>query len=183
MVDVCIFIKSIAKVLLTFILSPFVLFVLGQNKLSGVYQTNFATYGMFGRTLTLNCDSSAVINFRGDLLNDNSFGNWTTDRKILTLTFDSTLHPQQRYKGQFNYKIKRNRLYLVNFTRNQYQELKEKIEEHSKENATDLKLPSYRNFKKKFGRTMKNHSGKTGTQYLKKIKSTDCERKNIPNDN
>ena len=167
-----------AKIILAFTLSLFTIFALGQKKLSGIYQTNFPTYGMFGKTLTLNCDSSVVLNFRGDLMNDNSFGNWSTDRKVLTLTFDSTLHPTQRYKGQMRYKIKSNRLYLVTFTKKQFQELKEKIEKHSKDSAIDFKLSSYRKFKKKYGRTMKNNYGKTGVQYLKKIKLMDCERNN-----
>jgi hypothetical protein len=163
-----------AKLILILTLLLLTIIVSGQKPLNGIYRTNFPTYGMFGQTLTLKCDSSLVLNFIGDLMNDNSFGKWTRNKKILTLTFDSISYPNQRYKGQLTYRIKRNRFYLITFTKEQYQELKEKVEKYSKDNNTDLKLPGYKEFKKKYGRTMKNHSGKMRVQYMKRIKSTNC---------
>src|SRR4030095_3162725 len=139
------------RLLLTLSVSLLITVVLGQKSLSGTYRTNFPTYGMFGQTLTLSCDSTAILNFKGDLLNDTSFGKWASNAKILTLTFDSTLHPHQRYKGQLKYKIKRGRFYLMNFTKEQYQELKEKVEQYNKENNANLQLPSYNEFTKKYG--------------------------------
>jgi hypothetical protein len=151
----------------------------GQTKLPGVYQTNFPAYGMFGETLTLNCDGTVILNFRGDLMNDNSFGTWITDGKMLILTFDSTLHPNQRYKGQRNYRIKGNRFYVMNFTGKQYRELKEKVDEYSEDKDIDFKLPAnYKKFKRKYRKTMKNSTGKTGMQYFKRIKSSDCKQSN-----
>jgi hypothetical protein len=170
--------KHMSRLTLTFLFSISVIIVFGQKKYSGIYQTNFPAYGMFGETLTLNCDSTVALNFRGDLMNDTSFGYWTVNGKILTLTFDSILHPKQRYKGQINYMIKRNRFYQITITKKKYQELKEKADQDSLQNHTDLKLSSYKEFKKKYGTTMKNSSGKTGVQYFKKIKSTDCKENN-----
>ena len=167
---------------LILILSLFTIKAWGQTKLAGVYQTNFPAYGMFGETLTLNCDSTTTLNFRGDLMNDTSFGTWTANKKVLILTFDSTLHPYQRYKGQMNYRIKGNRFYVINFTRKHYQDLKEKVDRYSKENNSDLKFPtSYKKFKKKYGQTMKNSTGKARVQYFKKIKSSDCEQTTTAN--
>jgi len=162
------------RLVLTVTLSLLVTYVSGQKNLSGTYQTNFPTYGMFGQTLKLNCDSTAILNFRGDLLNDTSFGKWSSNAKNLILTFDSTLYPHQRYKGQLKYKIKRGRFYLINFTKEQYQELKEKVEQYNKDNKANVQLPSYDEFTKKYGKTMKNHTGKMGVQYLKKVKTNDC---------
>jgi hypothetical protein len=168
-----------SSVILTLSFSLFTIMGLGQKKLYGTYQTNFSSYGMFGQTLTINCDNSVILNFRGDLMNDNSIGNWMAKRKLLTLTFDSTLYPYQRYKTKIMYRIKRNRLYLIQITRRQFQGLKEQIEKYSEDNANTLKLSSYRKFKKKYFRTSKDFSGNTGVQYLKKIKSTDCNRRNL----
>jgi hypothetical protein len=168
-----------SRLTLIFILSLFTIKVCGQTKLAGAYQTNFPAYGMFGETLTLNCDSTVILNFRGDLMNDNSFGTWTTNKTELILTFDSTLHPDQRYKGQMNYRIKGNRLYVLTITKKQYQDLKEKADQYSKENNSDLKVPtSYKKFKRKYGKTMKNSTDKARVQYFKKIKSSDCEQTN-----
>jgi hypothetical protein len=153
----------------------FSLFVSAQRSLSGVFQTNFPVYGMFGQTLSLNCDSSVVMNFRGDLMNDNSFGRWSVRDETLTLSFDSTKYPQQRYKGQMNYRIRGDRLYLINLTKEQYEELKAKALQAAKDSGQVIRLPSYRWFKKHTGRAMKNHSGKTGKQYFKRTEVTDCK--------
>jgi hypothetical protein len=66
------------------------------------------------------------MNFRGDLMNDNSFERWSVRDNTLTLSFDATKYPQQRYKGEMNYRIKDDRLYLINLTKEQYEELKAK---------------------------------------------------------
>jgi len=109
-------------------------------------------------------------------MDDTSFGLWMTNGRVLTLSFDSASHPKQRYKGQINFKIKGNRFYQITFTKKQYQELKEKAEQSSNGDTADSKLPSFREFKKKYGKTMKNFNGKTGIQYFEKIKSIECKR-------
>ncbi len=147
---------------------------LTQEKIAGTFQTNFPTYGMFGETLTLNCDHSAVLNFRGDLMNDNSVGIWGKKNNLLTLTFDSTLYPKQRYKGQLSFEIKNQKLYIVHFTKEYYDELKAKAEKYSKEQNEEIKLPSYSEFKKQYSKTPKNYYGKSGIQYFKKIESFKC---------
>jgi len=163
------------RLLLTLFLSMTIADLFGQKNLSGTYQTNFPTYGMFGQTLTLSCDSTAILTFRGDLLNDKSFGKWSANAETLILTFDSTLHPHQRYKGQFKYKIKGGRFYLITFTKEQYLELKEKVEQYNKDSNANLQLPKYTEFTKKYGKTMKNHSGKMGVQYFARMKASDCK--------
>lgn len=146
---------------------------LGQTEVCGVYRTNFPTYGMFGKTLTLNYDSSAVMKFQGDLMLDYSIGKWSFENKILTITFDSLAHPRQRYKGQSFYEVKRNRLIEILFSKERYEYLKEQVKIHNKTNKEKIKLPqTYRKFLKKFGgiKTLANFLGKQRKQYFEKIK-------------
>jgi hypothetical protein len=75
---------------------------------------------MFGETLALNCDSTTTLNFRGDFMNDTSFQSKEIDFMLSAL--------QEK----------------------QYQGLKEKVDQYSKGNNSDLKFPrSYKKFKKK----------------------------------
>jgi hypothetical protein len=67
--------KSYLKRILS--LMPLVLFgsrAFGQKNISGEYKTNISAYGILGKKLIINCDSTVVLNFRGDLMNDNSCG-------------------------------------------------------------------------------------------------------------
>jgi hypothetical protein len=90
--------------------------VFGQKNYCGEYVTNFPSYGMFGQTLKLNCDSTAVFNFRGDLMNDNSYGRWTIMQNTLTVFFDTT-KPNARYKDTISFKIKGQKLYRIGITK------------------------------------------------------------------
>ena len=76
----------------------------------GKYQTNFNSYGMYGKTLTLDCGGNAVMNFSGDLQNNNSFGTWKTEKDTLIIFFDSIKNPANKYKSEIKFLIKRNKL-------------------------------------------------------------------------
>lgn len=161
---------------LLFLIFPIVSY--GQKNLSGVFKTNFQTYGLFQTTLTLNCDSSAVLNFRGDFVNDNSIGIWTVKNNLLTLTFDSIKYLKQRYKGQSSFKIKRNRLYLISFSIESYEKLKVDLEKYSKEKNQKFKMPKYSKFERHSYITPKNVTGRTGKQYYKNLNKFDCDKIN-----
>jgi hypothetical protein len=147
----------------------------GQKSLAGIYSTNFPTYGMFGKTLTLNCDSSTVLNFRGDLMNDTSRGVWTLRGKFLIVIFDSIAHPSQRYKTPLNFKIKRSRLYPINLNRTDYEKLKLDAEKSALENHEKLKLPSYSTFQKRSNKTPRDFKGRYGNQYFKIAERFTCD--------
>ena len=153
--------------------------VFGQKNYCGEYVTNFPSYGMFGQTLKLNCDSTAVFNFRGDLMNDNSYGRWTIMQNTLTIFFD-TSKPNARYKDTIRFKIKGQRLYRIGITKKMYDKYKTIIEQHNKETGDSLKMPSFKKFHNSTNKTPKNHYGKTGKQYLKKSKSYSCDKVQLP---
>jgi hypothetical protein len=146
----------------------------GQKNLAGIYSTNFPTYGMFGKTLTLNCDSSSALNFRGDLMNDTSRGVWTLRGTSLTVIFDSITHPTQRYKTPLNFKIKRSRLYPIALNRTEYEKLKLDAEKSAQVNNEKLRLPSYTTFQKRSNKTPRNFKGRYGTQYFKISEKFTC---------
>ena len=77
--------------LLIFCLCTLFLFsnIHGQRKLQGIYQSNFAINGFFIEMLTLNCDSTFILNFKGDLQNRNTYGKWHIINKKLFLINDS----------------------------------------------------------------------------------------------
>jgi hypothetical protein len=151
----------------------------GQKNIAGIYSTNFPTYGMFGKTLTLNCDSSTIINFKGDLMNDTSKGVWTLRGKLLTVIFDSIAHPSQRYKAPLNFKIKKGRLYPIALNRTEYEKLKLDAEKSAQENNEKLRLPSYTTFQKRSNKTPRNFNGRYGNQYFKMTERFTCD--NIKN--
>jgi hypothetical protein len=141
-----------------------------QNRVAGLYRDNFASYGMFGKTLQLNCDSSAVLIFAGDLMRDSSFAYWKVDKNLLILTFDSTKRNKQRYKGASRFIIKHHRLYNVPFTREIYNNLKKTADSlHIKE------FSSYQAYLKILNCSPKNFYGKMGTQYLEMKQRYDCK--------
>ena len=144
-----------------------------SRKVVGKYQTNFATYGRFAKTMTINCDSTFVLNFSGDFMNDNSYGKWEISGDTLIMNYDSINYPKSRYNGQSKYLIKRNK--LTNhfpISKEKYNELIALIE---KEGMTDsLKIGSYSKFKRTAGKTLANFQGKMKRQYFEKIKKTDC---------
>ncbi len=137
-----------------------------KNVITGKYRTNFPTYGMFGNTLILHPDSSALLKFAGDMMNDTSFGNWTRRKNILTITFDTINHPHSRYKGSLTLFIKRNKLYnrpfKTTFTKSKYNELIEKIRESGNDT---IKLMNYRKFKKMYDKTPSDFNGNMKRQF------------------
>ena len=144
-----------------------------SNKIVGTYKSNFASYGRFLKTLNLNCDSTFVMNFYGDFMNDNSYGKWTINGDTLIMTYDTINYPKSRYSGINKYLIKNNKL-TSNFpiTKEKYDELVELIE---KEGMTDsLKIGSYSKFKRTAGKTPANFQGKMKRQYFKKVEEKDC---------
>jgi len=140
-----------------------------SNKLiPGEYHTNFPTYGMFGKTLTLDCDSSAIMNFQGDLMNDNSYGQWKTIEDTLVITFDTLNYPTSRYKNNLSLLIKGKKLLNVPFSKEKYMEL-ELIASDS------IDIPSLKSLNRKADKNMKYHYGKMKRQYFIRIESSDCE--------
>ena len=139
----------------------------------GKYQTNFATYGKFAKTMTINCDSTFVVNFRGDFMNDNSYGKWEISGDTLIMNYDSINYPKSRYKGQSKYLIKRNKLTShFPISKEKYDELVALIE---KEGMTDsLNIGSYSKFKRIAGKTPANFYGRMKRQYFKKVEEKDC---------
>jgi hypothetical protein len=143
----------------------------GQTVLSGQYQTNFPAYGMFAETLDLNCDSTFALNFRGDLQNDNTFGSWTVNKRSVILTIDTIRTKTKRYSGPITFNIKGDRLYQKKLTKKEYKILQQKIAEHNKVTKDTLGLPKFAAFQM----TPKNHSGKEGRQFYKKLKAFSCK--------
>lgn len=145
------------------------------NNIAGKYRTNFAAYGRFGKTLTLYCDSTFVMNFNGDFINDNSYGVWKISADTLIMNYDTINYPKNRYSGQSNYLIKHNKLSShFPITKEKYEELVALIK---KEGMTDsLKIGSYSKFKRTAGKTLANFQGKMKRQYFKKIKEIDCRK-------
>jgi hypothetical protein len=144
-----------------------------SNKIVGTYKSNFASYGRFLKTLNLNCDSTFVMNFYGDFMNDNSYGKWTISGDTLIMTYDTINYTKSRYFGVDKYLIKNNKL-TSNFsiTKEKYDELVALIE---KERMTDsLKIGSYSKFKRITDKTPANFQGKMKKQYLKKVEEKDC---------
>ena len=131
----------------------------------GRYCTNFATYGMFGKTLKLNRDSSAIMNFAGDLMNDNSYGNWKIKDDTVLITFDTIKYPNSRYKKDLAFKIKGNRLYNIAFTNKQYHDFLIK----AKSEGYDIKrMPTASRFNKIADKNLTNHKGTFRRQFFKR---------------
>lgn len=66
----------------------------------------------FGRTLTLNCDSTVVATFQGDMMNEKETGHWSIEGDTLKVTIDSV--DRERPFGHWNkvnlFLIKNNKL-------------------------------------------------------------------------
>ena len=158
------------RLTLTILTTIFLLPVYGQKNYSGEYVTNFPTYGMFGQILKLSCDSTAILNFQGDLMNDNSYGYWTVHNKRLTIFFETTKQ-KARYKDTLYFEIKRKRLYKIGLTQKMYLVYKSLLDKHNKDTGENLQIPSYNTL----NQTPKNFNGKTAVQYFKKSKSYLCD--------
>ena len=127
---------------------------------------------MFSKTLTLDCNGNAILNFRGDLQNNNSFGNWKTDKDTLIILFDSIKNRNNKYQGELKFLIKRNKLENPPLSKKKYYEL---VESLKKTGNDTLKILSYRKLNKMMNQNMKNHYGKIGKQYFKKIEFIECK--------
>jgi len=120
---------------------------------------------MFGKTLRLNRDSTVIMNFAGDLMNDNSYGNWRINNDTLFIAFDTIKYPNSRYKKDLAFKIKGRRLYNIAFTNKQYQDFLL----IAKNDGYDIdKMPNARRFNKKADKNMTNHKGTMRRQFYKR---------------
>ena len=54
----------------------------------------------FGRTLTLNCDSTVIATFQGDMMNEKETGHWSVNGDTLKVTIDSV--GRERPFGHWN---------------------------------------------------------------------------------
>ena len=138
----------------------------------GKYRTNFNSYGMFSKTLTLNCSGNAILNFQGDMQNNNSLGIWKTEKDTLIIFFDSLKNQNNKFKGEMKFVVKRNKLEYMPFPKSKYNEL---LEFGKKMGNDTVKIPSYRKVNKLTNQGLKNFKGKTSKQYLKKIEIINCE--------
>lgn len=133
---------------------------------------------MFGQTLTLNCDGNALMNFRGDLMNDNSYGKWKVLGDILEIRFDSITDIKQRYSGVDLYKIDNGKLTHFTISKEKYKSMINTLKNNGF--ADSLKLKKYRMFKnyssfvKEMNQVMIDHKGTMRKQYLNRIKLIEC---------
>ncbi|MBU2062341.1 MAG: hypothetical protein KKH44_10895, partial [Bacteroidetes bacterium] len=65
---------------------------------------------MFSKTLTLSCNGNAILNFQGDMQNNNSLGIWKTEIDTLIIIFDSLKNKNNKFKGEMKFVVKRNKL-------------------------------------------------------------------------
>lgn len=158
------------KILKIILILSIILSIAGcSNKLiPGTYTTNFNTYGRFSKTLTLNCDSSVIMNFQGDMMNDNSYGNWRTSNDTLFISFDTTNYPDGRYKNDLTFIFKGQKLFSIPFSPEQYDELMALA-------ADSIEIPNYRSLAKQLDKTPTNFKGNSKRQYFRKAKSFECE--------
>jgi len=157
---------------ITFIVLLVTIFVFNiscsSKRITGIYRTNFNSYGKFSETLTLECEGKAIMNYNGDIMyNNNSFGIWKKSKDTLIVIFDSITNKNNKFKGEYKFIIAKNKIKRIPFPRSKYKEMVRLY----KLNKWNLKeIPSYR----KLNQIPMNHYGKTGFQYYKKIKNTEC---------
>ena len=143
-----------------------------KKVITGEYRTNFNSYGRYSKTLTLDCEGNAIMNFNGDIfLNNNSFGVWKKDKDTLIIFFDSVINQNNRYKGEIKFLIKRNRLEYMPFSKSKYKELVKYAEDN---NITNI--PNYKKINKASRKMLKNFTGKSKHQYFKKIENIKCAK-------
>ena len=64
------------------------------NHIPGTYVRRIQKHSdvqQFGRTLTLNCDSTAIATFQGDMINEKVNGHWRLKRDTVVVTIDEPL--------------------------------------------------------------------------------------------
>jgi hypothetical protein len=147
----------------------------GQKNISGEYKTNVSAYGMFEKILVLNCDSTAVLNFRGDLMNDNSYGRWRINKKILTLIFDTVQSVNSRYKGLLCFAVRNKNLYELGMTKKLYNELKNRINQENSKKDERIVLPSFRKLNRQQNQILVNYKGAIKRQFFRITKSYKCK--------
>ncbi|SEP55727.1 hypothetical protein [Flavobacterium urocaniciphilum] len=140
-----------------------------KKVITGKYRTNFNIYGMFSETLTLDCEGNVIMNFSGDLQNNNSIGSWKREKDTLIMFFDTIINKKNKFKGEYKLLIKKNKLKKIPITKAYYKEI---IKIYKSKNYDYKHIRNYR----KLNRTPKNHYGKTGVLYYKKIENTDCKK-------
>lgn len=82
----------------------------GKGLTVGKYRMKYASYGMFGTTIELKADNTFMKNFRGDMMNDNSYGKWSVLKDTLVLSFDTLIYPNSRYRKQEKYLVRARKL-------------------------------------------------------------------------
>jgi hypothetical protein len=161
------------KLNLIFVLAVFLTPIsCSKHIITGEYRTNFATYGMFGKTLTLNCDSSVIMNYAGDLINDNSYGNWEINEDTLILRFDTINYPNSRFRNDLFFVIKGNKLNNIPITKSRYSKLVRNIRESGSVN----KVLSYERFVRNADINMVDNKGTMKRQYFVKIEELSCNK-------
>jgi hypothetical protein len=127
----------------------------------GKYTTKYGMYGMFGTTIELKTDSTFRKNFRGDMMNDNSYGKWTVIYDTLVLSFDTVAYPNNRYKKQEQYLIKGKKLIWPNTLKAEFK----------KRSMWDTLSPEYKRLVEKYqDKTMVDFKGTMRENYYKLIK-------------
>lgn len=127
---------------------------------------------MFSKTLTLDCKGNAIMNFAGDMQNNDSFGTWKTESDTLIIFFDSIKNQNNKFKGEHKFVVKRNKLEYMPFPKSKYNEM---VEFAKKTGNDTVKIPSYRKVNKITNKGLRNFQGKTGKQYFKKIEYIECK--------
>ena len=84
-----------------------------DNEIPGTYvrriQKN-SNVRQFGRTLTLNCDSTAIATFQGDMMDEKVKGHWRLNGDTLVVTIDE---PRGHWNKQNLFVVQKKRLINV----------------------------------------------------------------------
>ena len=144
-----------------------------SNKIvPGIYGTNYASYGMVGKTLTLNCDSSMILRFSGDFVNDYYYGKWTTSKDTLFFVFDTINNPNNIGHQNLLVRGKKLKDIPIPFNKKIYQELIEAIRSVHEDT---LQLPSYRELKRNRGKILVDFKGTMKRQHFVRYEKFSCE--------
>ncbi|MCG8322503.1 MAG: hypothetical protein MI921_23595 [Cytophagales bacterium] len=112
--------------------------------------------------------TSRITDFQGDMMNDNSYGNWRTSNDTLFILFDTTNYPDGRYKNDLTFIFKGQKLFSIPFSPEQYDKLMALA-------ADSIEIPNYRRLAKPLDKTPTNFKGNSKRQYFRKAKSFECE--------
>ncbi len=143
-----------------------------QQKITGVYRSNFALNGFFIETLSLKCDSTFEYTRRGDIQHLVIKGTWKFANSNVILAVDTTTKLKNAIHERYFYKKKK----LMDFSNEDYKNfvarilfLKDSlyIQDTSNE-VIDIPEPN---------KASANMYGKSRIYYLKKIAGGDCNDK------